>query len=326
MSVTLTVPQSARTMFQEGFERVAQQLQSRFRAYADVKTGVLGKSHAFKKIQKREMTDVTGRLQDTNPEEQTFEYRYIMPRKAQLATILDEDDASELGLGVAPTGDITMEHESAAARKLDDYFIAGILGSNLEGAEDNIQSIALPDTQIIPVNYRRDGSTTNTGLTLAKLIRGKGRFGKLEVYGQGIDKAGAKVCMAVSQDELDNLLFDVEQTGSADYNKVKALVEGEVDYFMGIHFLRTERLPFASAGTLVKTMAGTVAVGSGKIARSCPMWVNTGVRLAFWNEVRTNIDILPGKSQAIQIFSRMRVNSCRKDEINVVNVLCEQDA
>jgi len=313
MSVALSIPQSARTMFQEGFERVAQQLQSRFRDYADVKTGVLGKSHAFKKIQKREMTDVTGRLQDTNPEEQTFEYRYIMPRKAQLATILDEDDASELGLAVAPTGEIAMEHESAAARKVDDYFIAGILGSNLEGAEDNIQTVALPAGQVIAVNYRRDGGSANTGLTLAKLVRGKGRFGKLEVYGQGVDKKGAKVCMAVSQDELDNLLYDVVQTGSADYNKVKALVDGEVDYFMGIHFLRTERLPYTSPG-------------GGKIIRSCPMWINTGVRLAFWNEVRTNIDILPGKSQAIQTFSRLRANACRKDEINVVNVLCEQDA
>lgn len=300
-------------MFQEGFERVAQQVQSRFRNFASVKTGVMGKSHAFKKIQKREMKDVTGRLQPTNPEEQLFEYRYVMPRKAELATILDEDDASELGLGVAPTGEIALEHNSAAERKIDDYFIAGILGNNLEGAEDNIQTVALPNSQIVAVNYRRDGGSGNLGLTLAKLIKGKGRFGKLEVYGQGQDKQGAKVCMAVSQDELDNLLYDVEQTGSSDYNKVKALVDGEVDYFMGIHFLRTERLPFTTPG-------------GGKIIRSCPMWVNTGVRLAFWNDVKTNIDILPTQSQAIQIYSRIRLNACRFDEDRVVNVLCEQDA
>lgn len=311
MSVPLTIPQSARTMFQEGFERLAQQTQSRMRGCASVKTGLTGKSHAFKKIAKREMNDVTGRLQPTVGQEQLFEYRYMMPRKAELATILDEDDASELGLSVAPTGDITVEHHSAAERKIDDIFFAGILGNNLEGAEDNIQTVALPAAQVIAVTWDGLGGSTNRGLNLAKLVRAKSRFGKLEVYGQGQDKSGAKLFMAVSQDELDNLLADVVQVGSADYNKVKALVDGEVDYFMGINFIRTERLSYTLPG-------------GGKLIRSCPMWVNTGVRLGFWYDVKTNIDVLPTQSQAIQVYSRIRLNACRFDEDRVVNVLCEQ--
>lgn len=298
-------------MFAEGFEREAQQIMSRFRTYADVKTGLTGKAHVFKKIVKREMQDVTGRLQDTNPEEQQYRYRYLFPRKAKLATIFDEDDASELGLSVAPTGDTIVEHTSAAARKVDDYFIAGILGDNLEGEEDNMQTVPFDTSnQQIAINYHRDGSSTNVGLTLAKLIAAKSKFGKNEVYGQNGDKTG-KLCMAVSQDELDNLLYDVEQTGSADYNSVKALVNGEVDYFMGIHFLRSERLPVTS-------------LGGGKISRNCPMWLSTQVRIGFWADLKTSIDILPNKDQAIQIYSRIRLNACRKDENAVVSVLCEQ--
>lgn len=311
MSVALTVPQSARNMFQSGMERAAQQFQSRFRAYAQVKTGCTGKSQAHRKIQKMEMNDVTGRLQPTVGQEIALEHRYLFPKKADLATIVDEDDAAELDLAVAPTGEISTEHISAAGRKLDSIFLNGIIGSNMEGAEDNIQAVSLPAGQYIAVDYRRDGGAGNLGLTLAKLVRAKGRFGKLEVYGQEQKETGAKLCMAVSQDELDNLLYDVEKTGSADYNKVKALVDGEVDYFMGINFLRTELLPFTGPS-------------SDKIIRSCPMWVTTGVHLDFWYDVKTSIDVLATQSQAIQVYSRIKAGACRKDEDRVVVVYCEQ--
>lgn len=312
MGVELTVSQAARTMFQEGFERAAQQMQSRFRNFASVKTGLTGKSHAFKKIRKREMKDVTGRLQQTVGEEQAYEYRYMMPRKASLATILDEDDASELGLGVAPTGDILLEHQSAAARKLDDIFLAGIMSDNLEGAENAIVPVQIPAEQIVAVDYGTNAENPSRGLTLAKLIEAKGRFGINEVYGQDVEDGGGQICMAISQQELNNLLLDVEQTGSADYNDVRALVNGQVDQFLGIKFLRTERLPVELPG-------------GGKKIRRCPMWSSAGVRLGFWEDVRTNIDVLPGLSQAIQIYSRMRVNACRFDEDRVVIVRCEQN-
>jgi hypothetical protein len=326
MSVALTVPQSARNMFQSGMERAAQQFQSRFKAYAQVKTGCTGKSQAHRKIQKMEMNDVTGRLQPTVGQEIALEHRYLFPRKADLATIVDEDDAAELDLAVAPTGEISTEHVSAAGRKLDAIFLNGILGSNLEGLEDSMSTVAIPSTQYIAVDYRRDGGSGNLGLTLAKLVRAKGRFGKLEVFSQEQKESGAKLCCAISQDELDNLLYDVTQTGSADYNKVKALVDGEVDYFMGIHFLRTELLPVAVAAQVVGGTGTNVTVGSGKIIRTLPMWVNTGVHLDFWYDVKTSIDVLPTQSQAIQVYSRIKAGACRKDEDRVVAIYCEQSA
>lgn len=313
MSIELTTITAARAMFQEGFERQAQQIQSRFRNFADVKTGLTGKSQVYKKIRKMEMNDVIGRFQPTVGDEAKWEYRYLFPRKAEKVTVLDEDDASELGLSVAPTGEIRMEHASAAARKIDDIFLAGIMGNNYEGEEETVMPVPIPSNQKVLINYRRDGFTANTGLTLAKLIRAKGRFGKLEVYGQDVDEGGDRVCMAVSQDELDNLLHDVEEVGSADYNSVKALVDGNVDYFMGIWFLRTERLPVTS-------------IGGGKIQRNCPMWLRNGVRLGFWNDVETTIKELTNPDGALQIRSKLRANSHRKDEDRVVLVECEQDA
>ncbi|RYD48070.1 MAG: hypothetical protein EOP85_04305 [Verrucomicrobiaceae bacterium] len=311
MSAPITTIEAARTMFQEGFERQAQQIQSRFRNFADVKTGLTGKSHVFKKIRKMEMNDVTGRFQPTVGDEANWDYRYLFPRKAEKVTVLDEDDASELGLSVAPTGEIRMEHTSAAARKIDDIFLAGIMGMNYEGKNETIIEAPFPGTQVIAPNFNPGGSG-NTGLTLAKLIKAKSRFGKLEVYGQDVDDGGDRICMAVSQDELDDLLFDSEMTGSADYNNVKALVDGKVEYFMGIHFLRTERLPYSPPS-------------GGKIIRDCPVWLRNGVRLGFWNDVETTIKELTNPDGALQIRSKLRANSHRKDEDRVVIVQCEQD-
>jgi hypothetical protein len=313
MSVSLTTVQAARTVFQEGFMRVAQQTQSRFRELADVKTGLTGKSHVFKKIDKTEMEDVTGRLQPTIGEEQTWQHRYLFPRKAQKTKILDEDDAFELALAVAPKGEIITEITSAAKRRIDKYFIEGILGTNYEGSEENVQAIALPNSQIVAVNYREDGGSANTGLTLIKLAQAKAIFQRNEVFGQDVDEEDGKLCMAVSADELKNLLIDATQVGSADYNDVKALVDGKISYFMGIHFIRSQQLP-------------TTTPAGNKITRSCPMWVTNGVRIGFWTDITTSIKELSNPDGAIQIRGRIRCNACRKDEINVVNILCEQAA
>lgn len=313
MATNLTIPQSTRAMFASGIERVAQQIQKRFAPFATVKTGCTGKSQAHRKINKMEAQESTGRLQDTNAQEIGLQQRFLFPRKAWLASILDEDDAKELDLSVAPTGEISIEHASALNRKADSIFLSGITGNNLEGLEDSMSTVALPAAQTIAVNYRRDGGSGNTGLTLAKLVRAKGRFGKQEVFSPEQREMGAKLCMAVSQDEMDNLLYDVTQTGSADYNKVKALVDGEVDYFMGIHFIRSELL---SVG----------ATSGGKFTRTCPMWINTGVHLDFWYDVTARIDELPTKTYALQVYSKIKLGACRKDENRVVLVLCEQDA
>jgi len=301
MATTLTVSTAARNIFQTGMEQAAQQLQSRLRPYAVVKTGCTGKSQGHRKIQSVEMADSTGRLQATVGQELGLEHRYLFPRKAWVATTLDEDDAADLDLQVAPTGDISTQHIQAVGRKIDDIMIAGITGTNYEGVEDSMSSVTLPAGQTIAYNYKRDGTTADSGLTFAKLTAAKSLFAKAEIYGQEQKQAGAKLVLAVSQDELDDLLNDATlYVGSLDYNKLKALVDGEVDYFMGINFIRSERLATTTA--------------SSKLTRTCPMWVSTGIHLDFWYDVKTSIDVLPTVSQAIQVYSRLKAGCCRMSE------------
>lgn len=313
MANELTISQAARNMFQDGIDHVAQQKMSRFRELAIVKSGCTGKSQAHRKMPKTEMSVVTGRLQPTVGQEQEVRHRYLFPGKHELATLIDEDDAQDLDFAFSPSGEATKQHQMAAARRIDKIFLDGIVGTNFEGEEGSIQNVVIPNSQKVAIDFVKEGAASNSGLTLAKLIEAKSKFGKNEVYGQDQMDSGAKLCMAVSQDELDDLLFDVEQTGNADYNKVRALVDGEVNYFMGIHFMRTQLL-------------STTDLGGNKLRRDCPVWTSDGVHLDFWYDLKTSIDILPQQSQAIQVYSRIKLGAIRHDEDRVVLVSCEQDS
>jgi hypothetical protein len=293
-------------MFRGTMDHLVQQQESRFRHLAKVTSGCTGKSSAHRSLDKTEMKDVLGRLQKTQGEEAVFDHRYLFPRKAELATLIDEDDANALDLSVAFTGDIGQQHFYAAERKQDRIFLSGIAGPMLEGQEENMQTVVVPASQIVAVNY----GGANTGLTLDKLIRAKGRFGVNEVYGQNRKNAGTKLCMAVSQSDLNFLLKNVQEVRNADYAAVKALVDGEVNYFMGIEFTRSEQVTRS-------------APNAGKVTNTLPMWVTDGVYMDFWRELTTSIDVLPQQSQAIQVYSRLRCAAGRKDEKSVVLLNCE---
>ena len=64
--------------------------------------------------------------------------------------------------------------------------------------------------------------------------------------------------------QVSNLLNDQKVT-SADYNTVKALVNGEVNQYLGFEFIRYEALPLAT-----KT-------------RSCIAYAKSGLHIGTWN-------------------------------------------
>lgn len=311
--ITGTIPDQYKIQFDTNWTHAAQQEISRFKKYAIVKEGITGKSISHNTVESEEMEEQVARLQKTSGTELATYSRFVFPLPHQKTTFLDEWDEALLGDVVLPKGEAVEAHRMASERKIDDIFLRGITGNNTQGVHDEMNTVAIPNSMKVAANYRRDGGSANTGLTLAKILRGKSIFGKLEVYGQNLERNGAKLCMAVSQDELDNLLFDVEQIGSADYNKVKALVDGEVDYFGGVWFIRSERLPIAAAG-------------GGKIIRTCPMWISNRVHIDIWAGLRTKISYRDDLSEAIQIRSKMMLNACRKDEKSVVLIYTEQDA
>jgi hypothetical protein len=50
-----------------------------------------------------------------------------------------------------------------------------------------------------------------------------------------------KLYIVVDPEQIDNMLGTVEAT-SADFNQIRALIAGDLDYFMGFHFVQTTEL------------------------------------------------------------------------------------
>lgn len=309
MAVNLDAAQAAAIVYQNSMELAAQQLTSRLKAWADLKTGCTGKNQVHRKVMDSEMEEVTTRLANTNPEDAVYQARVISPRKGHKSFIVDEDDMETLDVDVSPTGTLTQATIAAANRFTDRVMLEGIVGANYELAADgSYSSVSLGSGQQVAIDFGSAG--TNTGLTLGKLAQAKSIFGRNEVYGQQLDSA--RLCMAVSQRQLDDLLVNVTQVGSSDYNDVKALVDGKVDYFMGIYFLRTEQVA-ASATTFPRY-------------RTCPVWIADGIHLDVWYDAKTSISVRNDKMDALQVRTRVKLGCGRKDEDRVVLVYCNETA
>jgi hypothetical protein len=111
--------------------------------------------------------------------------------------------------------------------------------------------------------------------------------------------------MAVTSKQLTDLL-NITQVTDADFNTVKALVEGKVDTFMGFKFLRCERL---------------TTDGSGD--RQVIAWAEDGLLLAQGNNMnKTRITERDDKSYSVQVFRSEMFGATRMEEEKVVEIAC----
>ena len=177
---------------------------------------------------------------------------------------------------------------NSMARAIDDLIIAAATGNAVDGAGSNV---ALPAGQKI--------AHGSAGLTLAKLISAK------EILdGNDVDPDEERYMVLGSQ-QVSNLLNTTE-VKSADYNSIKALVQGDIDTFMGFKFLRSERLTLAST------------------QRTCFAFTKSAMGLGIGKDVSTKIDLRPDKSYAHQVYLSFVAGATRVQDECVVEVLCTE--
>ena len=108
-------------------------------------------------------------------------------------------------------------------------------------------------------------------------------------------------------EQIDALLGDTNVT-SSDFNTVKALVQGEINTFMGFQFIVTNRL----------SKTGNI--------RSCFAWAEDGLALAIGKDVMARIDERSDKGYATQVYYCMSIGSTRMEEEKVVQIDCDESA
>lgn len=140
----------------------------------------------------------------------------------------------------------TLQDMQAGHERFRDLAILGALGGNAREGRSGETSVALPASQLVAINSwayydaaLAAAPTGNSGLTLSKLIETGVILDSAE-----IQNPGEKTIVA-SAKQIGNLLRDKTITGT-DTAAVKALVNGEINSFMGFTFVKTELGPKAA--------------------------------------------------------------------------------
>lgn len=180
--------------------------------------------------------EVTSLYQDTNLSEGSFDRRWLFPRDYNLGSLIDK--VSKVRMLSDPNSRITMRHAGAFGRHLDDSIIAAMVGNAQSGkTQGSLTSVALPAGQQI----------SSSTLNLAALQEIVYMFQANDYMSQDGMGNVPQIIGVCSPWALTRQLLGTTQASSADYNTVKTLVSGQIDTFMGIKFVVTNRLPLSGS-------------------------------------------------------------------------------
>lgn len=116
--------------------------------------------------------------------------------------------------------------------------------------------------------------------------------------------------IAVSALGLEALLGEVE-VQSADYNTVRALVNGEINTFVGFEFCIIESRD-----------EGGLSIAAGDV-RSNWAWHRSAVGLAIGMEIRTEVNYIAQKTSWL-CNGVMRAGAVSRDDEGLVDILCDE--
>lgn len=298
MPALTQIPEFYPIEFETNWNHLVQQKNSRLELFTTPDV-VNGEAKTINQIGEVAMSRVTSRAGDTRLSDVTLAKRWLRSYPYDVANIFDEWDEAFLGNIVLPKSDVMTAHVNAYNRTKDDVIIAALGGTAYTGA-DGTTATALGSGQKIAKNYVASGNAADSGLTLAKLIKAKSILGKAEAL-----DSGESPVIAVTQAQLDDLLNNVTEVKSSDYNQVKALYDGNVEHFMGFRFVRLERLT---------TIASSV--------RGCYAWVPSAIKFDGGSSRRSYMDVLPQKSHALQVRTVAKFGATRTEEKKVVEIAC----
>ncbi len=270
-----------------------------------------GESAFYDRIGKVAAVKKAGRHSDTPQLDTPHSRRMVTLEDYEWADLIDQQD--KIRMLQDPTSDYVMAAMWAMGRSMDDELIAAALGNAYSGQKGTV-AVAHPNTQ----KYAANDGAVFTNLNVRTLRAVKRKLDEKEVD-DGEDRF-----IACSSSQIESLLGQTEVT-SHDYNTVKALVQGEVDTFMGFKFLRTERLLTQVAA--LSASATTGAVGSGTSVagfRKAFAWGKQGLLLSIGKDIMAKIDQRADKSYATQAYTCMSIGATRMEEEKVVEILCKE--
>lgn len=267
--------------YKSGIDHLVQQTGSRFMDSVTVEMVGPGKQVFFDQLGATAMTERTTRHADTAYTDTPHGRRMAPLRDYDVADLIDDPD--KIRVLNDPTNAYSQAFAMAALRNIDDVIIAAALGTAATG-ETGSGSQAANGTTI----------TAGGNIALTDLLEIKRDMDEAEV-----PDGDRHIVMPASQYEH---LLGITEVTSADFVTVKALVQGQIDTYLGFKFHRSERLD-------------TTTVASNSL---CFAWHKSGIKLAIGKATTGRIDVLPTKRYSTQVFYSHTIGAVRMEEAKVV--------
>jgi len=264
---------------------LAQQKGSRLRDKVRFEN-VQAEQYFFERLAKTAAVKKTVRHGDTPLVNSQHSRRRVTMEDYEWADLIDKED--KIRMLIDPTSEYATNAVWAIGRAIDDEVLTEMIGTAYTGVDGTTTS-SFPSGQKVAV--------AATGLTLAKLLSAK------EVLdGNDVDPDEPRYIVCRPKDITT--LLNTTEVKSADYNTVKALVQGKVDTFVGFMFTVSNRVITATDGSSKAVMA----------------WLRDAAGLAMGSEIKTQIDVLPGKSYATQVYASASFGATRIEDEKIVEI------
>lgn len=294
------MPESISTAFVNNYksqlELQFQQMGSRLRPFV-TEVAQNGEYEYYDQLGTAEVVELVGRHQDTPLNDITHSRRRLQAASYQWATLFD--NADKLQMLIDPTSGYATQGAYAHGRKMDDVIISAVSGTAYTGKTGSTATTFLAGQRVV-VDYVESGVAADSNLTIAKLRRARYLF---DINDAIMD--GEPLCLAVGPSQIQALLRTTEVT-SGDYNTVKALVNGEVDTFMGFKFVVLNRL--AKVGT----------------DRTCLAFPKSAIKLGVAEDITVKIADRPDKNHSLQVYTESRFGAVRMWEEKAVEIACDE--
>ena len=251
----------------------------------------------YDRISATDAVEVVNRHSDTPLISTPHDRRQVGLRDFDWADLIDRKD--RIRMLADPTASYTQNAVAAMGRAMDDVIIDAVFGTaktGKAGAGSQTHSNDIAST------FQEDGSSVASNLTIGKLREARKSLKANEAVQDGED-----LVFVWTADQEQSLLQSTEAT-SSDFNSVKALINGELNSFMGFQFVHTERLDVASS------------------VRDCIAYARQGLLLATGEELFIDIGPRRDKRGSIQVYVSGSFGSVRMEEAKVYKVQCDESA
>lgn len=281
--------------YSSNVQMLVQQKGSKLRGLVRSET-VNGKAAFFDQIGVTHARQRTSRHADTPRMDTPHARRRVTVADYDWADLIDRED--KVRMLIDPTSEYAMAAAWAMGRSMDEVIIDAALGTAYTG-ETGATTTTITTAQTIAVG--------STGLTLAKLLAAK------EIMdGHDVNDEGRYIACTAGQ--ITDLLNTTEVKDS-DYNTVKALVNGQVNTFLGFTFVPVNGL---------RSDATKILPLNGSSDRRCIAWQRDCLLLGMGAEPMAKISERDDKNYATQVFYSMTLGATRMQEKGVVEIVCDE--